>query len=82
MFWRYSQQVNVSIWIVPFKIPIKCNIGCAALLVFQLYWLVVMIKIAVKTIRKDHIAEIKNQPVKNTSDYSDVKDTGDKSHVQ
>ncbi|XP_014673463.1 PREDICTED: protein FAM57A-like [Priapulus caudatus] len=43
MYWCYGQQVGLSIAQVVMSIPLKCNVGCATVLLLQLYWLSVML---------------------------------------
>lgn len=50
MYWVYGRQCGAPLWNVFMLIPKKCNIGCLLLIVFQIYWLVVMLKIAFKTL--------------------------------
>ncbi|EDV20133.1 uncharacterized protein TRIADDRAFT_32398 [Trichoplax adhaerens] len=40
MYWSYARYKNISwLWQVPLSIPMKCNIGCTVILLFQLFWL-------------------------------------------
>lgn len=52
MFYIHGKSSGIQVWMVPLTIPKKCVLGCALLLVFQIYWLVLMINIAVRKISK------------------------------
>ncbi|XP_070572975.1 TLC domain-containing protein 3A-like [Ptychodera flava] len=52
MYGIYGRTRNLSLWEVPFHIPLKCNVGCAVLLAFQLYWFYLIIGAAKRTIKK------------------------------
>ncbi|XP_050408529.1 TLC domain-containing protein 3A [Patella vulgata] len=48
LYWSHSVYAKISFWKVFTNIPIKCNLGCLAVLLPQLYWLGLMIKGALK----------------------------------
>lgn len=40
MYWSYARYKNIIwLWQVPLSIPMKCNIGCLVVLLFQSFWL-------------------------------------------
>ncbi|XP_069134936.1 TLC domain-containing protein 3A-like [Argopecten irradians] len=52
LYWQYAIYKDISTWRVPFLIPLKCSAGCALILCLQVYWMSMMIKGAVKLVRK------------------------------
>ncbi|XP_035680456.1 TLC domain-containing protein 3A-like [Branchiostoma floridae] len=41
----YGDKYGLSTMEVPFAIPLKCNIGCAVILGFQIYWFAQMVRL-------------------------------------
>ncbi|XP_064620691.1 TLC domain-containing protein 3A-like [Lineus longissimus] len=50
LYWRYALYKSIPIWQVPFAIPMKCNLGCLFLFVFQVYWWTLMVRGVTKVI--------------------------------
>lgn len=38
MYAAYARQVGIPVYLVPFRIPLHCNIANASLIAPQLYW--------------------------------------------
>ncbi|ELT91684.1 hypothetical protein CAPTEDRAFT_90753, partial [Capitella teleta] len=51
LYWSYSHYRDINVLSVVTSIPKKCNIGCAFLLIMQLYWLSGIIRTAIRTVR-------------------------------
>lgn len=47
MYWSYAQQKDISLFQVPFRIPVLCNVANAFLIAPQLYWFSLLCKKAV-----------------------------------
>lgn len=44
MYWSYAQQKDISLFQVPFRIPVFCNVANAILIAPQLYWFSLLCK--------------------------------------
>jgi len=54
MFYSYSQYADISVFLVPFKIPKKCVCSCAFMFALQFYWFLLMVKGAKKSHREEN----------------------------
>ncbi|XP_041379773.1 ceramide synthase-like [Gigantopelta aegis] len=52
LYWTYANHANISILSVPSTIPIKCSLGCSFVLLFQFYWLFLMVRGAFRAFYK------------------------------
>lgn len=48
MYWSYGQQKGLSLFQVPFNIPLHCNVSNAILISPQLYWFSLLCKKAAR----------------------------------
>ncbi|KAK3606566.1 hypothetical protein CHS0354_041530 [Potamilus streckersoni] len=55
LYWQYSLYASIPFLEVPFRIPVKCNLGCFSILIFQIYWLVLMIRGAFRVFYKIYL---------------------------
>ncbi|XP_051891837.1 TLC domain-containing protein 3A-like [Pristis pectinata] len=53
MYWAYGKQYGIPVHRVPFHIPPHCTIANAMLMAPQVYWLSLIIKKAVKTVKTE-----------------------------
>ncbi|XP_061197049.1 TLC domain-containing protein 3A-like [Saccostrea echinata] len=52
LYWRYAVYRGIPLSQVPLGIPWKCNIGCLVILLPQIYWLLLMVRGAIKLFYK------------------------------
>uniref|UniRef100_A0A8C5SLI3 TLC domain containing 3A n=1 Tax=Laticauda laticaudata TaxID=8630 RepID=A0A8C5SLI3_LATLA len=48
MYWAYGRQMNMSIYKVPFHIPLHCNVANAFLIAPQMYWFALICRKAMR----------------------------------
>ncbi|CAN0336838.1 ceramide synthase [Lampetra fluviatilis] len=46
MYWEYGRRVGLSVWAVPFSLPLVCNVAATLLLAPQLYWFILICRAA------------------------------------
>nr|XP_006811227.1 PREDICTED: protein FAM57B-like [Saccoglossus kowalevskii] len=51
MYHIYGRSKDLTLWEVPFNIPMHCNIGCATILSFQIYWLYLIVGATKRTLK-------------------------------
>nr|XP_006002389.1 PREDICTED: protein FAM57A isoform X2 [Latimeria chalumnae] len=44
MYWAYSKQYSIPAYMVPFHIPLHCNVGNLAIMAPQLFWFSLLLK--------------------------------------
>ena len=61
LYWRYARHAGLTVGGVPAAIPLKCNVGCALILLPQLYWFWLMLRGTARAFYKMY-ARAKSKP--------------------
>lgn len=65
LYWKYGTYASVPFSETPFRIPVKCNIGCLCIIALQIYFFGLMVRGAFRVFYKMYKRKVNSALIKN-----------------